>query len=75
MTTDRYNPHPHRCAGLPDFTRAYAVVLPQGERVQVYADYGECLMDSLVRAFPYCPGCGAHASFLLAPREPSGVLR
>ena len=59
------NPHPHRCAGLPEGTRAYVASMPQGERVLVYYDTPDG-MDCLARAFPYCPQCGGHASFLLA---------
>lgn len=63
--TALYNPHPHRCAGLPEGTRAYVAALPQGERVTVYYDTPDG-MDCLARAFRFCGGCGASASFLLA---------
>lgn len=63
--------NPHRCAGLPEGVRAYVTALPQGERVQVYYDTADG-MDCLARAFPYCPQCGASASFLIAlTREPA----
>lgn len=65
MTTELYNPHPHRCAGLPEGTRAYVASMPQGERVLVYYDTPDG-MDCLARAFRFCPGCGGHASLLLA---------
>lgn len=59
MTT----PIPHRCAGLPDGTRAYLTALPQGDRVQVYYDTADG-MDCLARAFGFCPGCGRPADYI-----------
>lgn len=59
-------PIPHRCAGLPENASAHIVTLPQGDRVLVAIEFGDYAGQTRGGAFPFCPGCGAHASFLAA---------